>query len=320
MTQRSNRRISLDLLLGFEASARHQSFTRAAADLFVTQSAVSRQVKTLEEQLGQALFRRINRGLELTEAGESLYNAVKGALQQVHDTVDQLLETGKAKLTVKAAAPFTSLWLVPRLPNFTSRHPDFNVRIAAADDHVDLEREKADLAILYYRRGNEPASATQLMGDEVLPVCAPALLNDRARPLRAIPDLANHVLLRLETVVRGRVRIDWIRWLQAMGVSRLRPSGVLSFSHYDQVVQAAVDGNGVALGRMPLIDRYLRDGLLAPPFPEKVVSAGAWYAITTSPNNLIAKAFVDWLREEVRVTSQATGSKNKAALERKRQR
>ncbi|HEY2928624.1 transcriptional regulator GcvA [Piscinibacter sp.] len=304
-------RLSLDLLKGFEAAARHLSFTLAASELFITQSAVSRQVKTLEEQLALPLFRRVNRGLLLTDAGQTLFGAMHGALALIDDATAKLTGArARPTLNVTAAAPFASLWLVPRLPQFTALHPDCDLRIVASNQALDLEREDTDVVIRLYRTGGAPARAQRLAPDVVLPVCAPRLLRDRTRPLKSPEQLAQHVLLRFENVDRGRPQIDWFRWLETMKLSNLKPAGMMSFSHYDQVVQAALDGNGVALGRLPLVSRHLRDGALVAPFADKLVGKGAWYAVTgaESAQRPAVRAFVDWLRDEMQREAQGADS------------
>ena len=301
MDKQSRPRISFDMLKGFEAAARRLSFTLAAQELFVTQSAVSRQIKTLEEQLGLPLFRRANRGLELTEAGHTLYSAVAAASRLIDDATDKLLGAkGRPSFTVTTAVPFASFWLVPRLHRYTALHPHCDIRVAATNDPGDIERDGVDVAIWHYRPGSAPSGALCLAADEVLPLCAPALLADRSKPLKTPEDLAHHVLLRFETPIGGKRRIDWVRWLQAMGVGKLRPAGALSFAHYDQVLQAALDGGGVALGRLPLVAPHLRDGRLVAPFPQRRVVAGAWHVVIapSAAEHKAVRTFVDWLHEE----------------------
>jgi DNA-binding transcriptional LysR family regulator len=136
----------------------------------------------------------------------------------------------------------------------------------------------------------------------VLPVCSPELQHDPQRPLKRMSDLAHHVLLRFETLIGGRARVDWVRWLQAMGLARLQPAGTLSFSHYDHVIRAAETGRGIALGRLPLVAQLIRNGTLVAPFPSARVRAGTWYVVVTptSQDRAILKAFLTWLRSEVK--------------------
>src|SRR5665647_336136 len=163
---------SLDLLRGFEAAARNLSFTNAAAELFVTQSAVSRQVKAVEDHLGVALFVRRHRALLLTEAGHDLYRATAQALRQLADAATRIRERGAGRtLTVTTTNGFASLWLIPRLADFRSRRPDIDIRISANTRMLDLEREGIELAVRYCMPKAAPEGALRLFGEMVLPVC-----------------------------------------------------------------------------------------------------------------------------------------------------
>jgi DNA-binding transcriptional LysR family regulator len=302
MADRQRPRFSLDLLRGFEVAARHLSFTSAAHELFVTQSAISRQIKSLEAQLGVPLFRRLNRRLELTEAGHTLYSAVSAATKLVEQATENLAPArSRPSLTIASAVPFASFCLVPNLGGFTSRYPRCDVRLTATNTPTAADFEAADVGIWYYSQGRQPPSAERLADDDVLPVCAPGLMQDAQRPLEQIGDLAHHVLLRFETRVGGRTRVDWARWLSAMGLGRLQPAGTLSFSHYDHAIRAAESGRGIALGRVPLVAKLIRDGDLVAPFPSARVRAGTWYLVVTptSKERTIVKAFIEWIRAEV---------------------
>ncbi len=295
---------SLDLLKGFEAAARHLSFTRAAAELCVTQSAVSRQIKALEDQLGVALFQRRNRALLLTDAGQILFRAASEMLRLLAEATERLTqETPGRMLTVTTTVSFASLWLVPRLVNFRRQHPDIDVRIAANNEMVDLRRQRIDLAIRFCEPKAAPAGALPLAREEVFPVCSPALLRDRARLLRRPQDLARHVLLHLDDAASSWPWFNWAEWLQAMGVPELKPAGALRFSHYDQLIRAAIDGEGIALGRNPLVTEPLRRKQLVAPFDRKAVSSREYY-ILVAPESASRKAVADfmaWLMDEVRL-------------------
>jgi LysR family transcriptional regulator, glycine cleavage system transcriptional activator len=154
-SKRRHPRLSLDLLKGFEAAARHLSFTRAAQELCLTQSAVSREIKTLEEQLGQRLFKRIHRGLRLTDAGQVLYGAVREALTLIEDATHRLSTSGGGeRLTITTSVPLASMWLVPKLRRFVLLNPEVDVRSVAADQRLDLERERLDIAIRWAPPGS----------------------------------------------------------------------------------------------------------------------------------------------------------------------
>ena len=294
---------SLDLLKGFESAARHLSFTRAAEELFLTQSALSRQMQTLEEQLGLPLFERRHRQLLLTEAGQVLHAAAKSVLEEIAQAVSAIRRDQAAQpLTVSTNQPFASLWLIPRLSRFRERHPEVDVYISADNRIVDLERERIDLAVRYCGEATVPAGSIRLFGERIMPVCSPALAADRMRPLKRPEDLANHVLLAIDDE-RGRFPwLNWSAWLAAIGIDRLTPAGSLKFNHFDQVIQAAIDGQGVALGREPLIDRLIHQRKLVAPFRDRYATPRAYY-IVRAPHAALrpeAQAFSDWLQEEAR--------------------
>ena len=295
---------SLDLIKGFEAAARHLSFTRAAAELFVTQSAVSRQVKALEDHLGVALFERRHRALSLTEAGQELYRVASGVLQQLADTATRIRERGGGRvLTVTTTVGFASLWLIPRLADFRDRHPDIDIRIAANTRLLDLERERIELAIRYCPPRLAPPGSQHLFGEAVLPVCSPALL--ARTPLAAAEDLRRHVLLHYERPDGAAPWLTWTVWLEAMQVEKFKPAGALHFSQYDQVIQAAVDGQGVALGTSPLVRRLLGEGRLVAPLARKAQSSRAYFlvAAASAAARPEVQAFAAWLRGQAAAES-----------------
>src|SRR6478672_2246794 len=230
---------SLDLLKGFEAAARQLSFTRAAEELFLTQSALSRQMQTLEEQIGFALFERRHRELRLTNAGQILQATARNVLDELAQAVAKIRREQKAlPLTVSTNQPFASVWLIPRLARFRARHPAIDVFISADNRIVDLERERIDLAVRYCSDAMAPPGAVRLFGERLLPVCSPGLAADRARPLKRPEDLARHVLLHIDDE-RGRFPwLNWSVWLAANGIDEIESAGSLRFNHFDQVRQA----------------------------------------------------------------------------------
>lgn len=295
-------RVSLDLLKGFDAAARHLSFTHAAQELSLTQSAVSREIKVLEEQLGVPLFIRVHRGLRLTGAGESLYAAVSEALGLIERATDRLAGTGRTQsLTVTTSVPLASTWLVPKLSSFFREFPGIDVRCVAADHKLDLERERLDLALRWGPAGSPVPGGELLFPVQFFPVCAPGL--PRERPLRRPEDLSSHVLLDLDTRTGQGSWSDWAPWLEIMRLGQLKSAGSIRFSHYDQVIQAAIAGSGVAIGRTPHSARHLRDGLLVAPLgPQAVLDRGAYYLMLGpgAGEREVVQQFVRWLREEIR--------------------
>lgn len=311
-------RLSLDLLKGFEAAARHLSFTRAAEELFLTQSAISREIKTLEEQLGQPLFARVHRGLTLTHAGQVLYQAVGEALALIDEATLRVMPAKSGEtLTVTTSVPLASMWLVPKLRRFVSLHPGVDVRSVASDHTLDLERQHLDVAIRWAAPSTTIPDAETLFRLEIFPVCTPALL--RNRPLKNAADLVNHVLLDFETITGAGRWSDWKPWLDAMNLRHLKPAGAMGFSHYDQVTQAVLDGTGVAIGRNAHNAHHLRDGLLIEPLgPNARVEFGAYVVLVASRarKRAVVADFVTWLHEEVRQDMEAATGKLSASRQR----
>jgi LysR family transcriptional regulator, glycine cleavage system transcriptional activator len=307
----------LDLIEGFEAAARNLSFTKAGAELHLTQSAVSRQIKALEDWLGVPLFERRTRSLVLTGPGEALYKAVPGVLRTIEDVTREIRFQPLARtLTVTTTPTFASLWLIPRLAGYTREHPQVDVRISTSTAFVDLERNGVELAIRY--TGVAPLeSATKLFDESVFPVCAPELLKDRDRPLSSPSDLRHHVLLHYDNPQNRIAWLDWPTWLEAVGLNDFKTAGAVRFNEYDQVIVAATSGQGVALGRSPLLKKMLRDGKLVAPFSSKSVAPRAYYLITskTSAQNPDVSDFTDWLLSEAGrdKETRAPATKKKAA-------
>jgi DNA-binding transcriptional LysR family regulator len=294
-------RFSLDLLRAFVSAARHLSFTRAANELFVTQSAVSHEIKKLEQSLGKPLFHRVNRSLHLTQAGAEFFHAAEEALGIV-DAATLRIAGGRKTLSLTTTEALASMWLVPKLPAFTRAHPGIDVRIAASNEWLSFEREHLDIALRFVVRGTEAPAAPLFSRYEIFPVCAPALARDRKRPLRTPADLAHHVLLDFETQVYGRPWYDWDNWYEGMGIQRVQTAGRLRFSHYDQVIQAAMEGAGVAVGKIPHLYRHLEQGLLQAPMGNAgKAHYGDFYAVVSdaSSGDPVCLAFLAWLEREI---------------------
>lgn len=290
---------SLDLIRGFEAAARRLSFTLAAEELFVTQSAISRQVKAIEDHLGTALFERHHRAIRLTPAGQTLYRAASDALRLLGDATASIRGSADAKsVTVSCSVGFASLWLVPRLMDFRDAHPDVDIRIDANNRILDLERERIELAVRYCPPELAPPGAARLLGEEVFPVCAPALLQRPGKPLATPEDLRHQVLLHYGDDDTQFPSGSWTVWFEAMRLRNLKPAGSLRFSHYDQIIQAAVAGQGVALGISPLVRRHLQQGLLVAPFEQRFASPRGYYLVEARNGQARQEVrdFVAWIR------------------------
>ncbi|HEX4883417.1 MAG TPA: LysR substrate-binding domain-containing protein [Casimicrobiaceae bacterium] len=287
---------SLDFLRGFEATARRLSFTLAAEELFLTQSALSRQVKALEEALGVPLFERRHRALALTPAGAAFQYEVVEALRAIAAAADRARARVDA-LRVTTTVSFASLWVIPRLPAFRAAHPDIEVYLSANDRFVDLAAGEVDLAIRYLGT-SVPAHAIRLFGERMLPVVSPAVA--RRAPLRTPADLARHVLLHFDDPEGRLPWLHWPTWLAANGAAGLKPAGSLRFSLYDQLIQAAAGGQGVALGRLPLVQALLDGGQLVAPFPKRYDSPRGYYVVVAphATGRADVAAFVAFLRDE----------------------
>src|SRR5438093_3198539 len=286
---------------GFEAAARTLSFTKAAEELFITQSAVSRQIKGLEEHLGLKLFERRPRSLALTEHGQALYRIATDVLDRLQTATDRLrADTRARQLAITATTGFASLWLIPRRRRFTSLHPDVAVRIAATTAALNLERSLIDLAIRYCKPESVPDGTVRLFGEEMIPVCSRALLRDKARPLKTPQDLAHHTLLHFDYAGAETMYMDWGTWLTALGIGDLRPAAALHFSQYEQMIQAAISGQGVALGRLPLLNDLIESGTLAAPFRQTLVGSRAYFIIESrfAVGKPHVREFARWLLAE----------------------
>lgn len=297
----------LNQLEAFEASARHLSFTKAAAELSLTQSAVSRQIAALEEHYALPLFRRLHRALRLTDDGQRLYLAVSGILAQLHIVSSELKRERGVKTVVVTTTPgFAGLWLIPRLASFIKQRPDVDVRISATYDLVSLKRDGVDLAIRYTDAEHAGVPAQRLFGEVVFPVCSPKLVHDAQHPLKRPQDLRWHTLLQKDSDAVDSLQ-HWSMWLRATKFEGLKPVRTLRFSMYDQLIQAAVNGQGVALGRSPLIDDLLRQHKLVIPFEAACASPRSYYLLQSgaAAHKPEVQEFVAWLRGEVACEAEA---------------
>jgi DNA-binding transcriptional LysR family regulator len=291
---------SLDFLRGFEAAGRRLSFTLAADELFVTQSALSRQIKALEDALGTALFERRHRALALTPTGAAFHREVTDVLESLAGAAERVRGgTRSPGLTLSTTVSFASLWIIPRLATFRARHPEVEVYVSADDRLVDLARGDVDVVVRYLPDASAPQHAVRLFGERMTPVASPAVAHG-ASPLRSPADLTQHVLLHLDDPEGRTPWLDWRSWLASNGQPGLKPAGSLRFRIYDQVVQAAVGGQGVALGRLPMIAEHMRDGRLVAPFARKYDSARGYFALAAPrvAEREDVAAFLRWLADE----------------------
>ena len=294
--------VSLDLLLGFEAAARSLSFTSAAGELHLTQSAISRQVQQLEEQLGVRLFERRTRALVLTEAGDRYYRDVSKALNQLREATVAIRAQTAPVVRVTTTLTFASQWLVPRLASFQKEHPEIAVHVVADNIVRDLERNSLDVALRYCPAEAAGPNAERLFGEQVAPVAAPALL--KGLQIRGVEDLLRLPLIEFEDTSGLAPWLSWKVWSEAMGIARPHGNSGLSFSHYDQVVQAAVSGQGVALGRFPLLDPLVAERRLALPLKGRqyaTLARRAYWLVTAAAaaQRPEVETFCAWMRDQV---------------------
>jgi LysR family glycine cleavage system transcriptional activator len=273
---------ALSSLRAFEAAARHLSFSRAAEELLITQSAVSHHVRKVEEDIGVSLFIRQARAVTLTPA-----------FDLVDKATDEIRRAARRTLRVSLLASFATHWLVPRLPRFTAAYPDIDLVLEPSIRSVNMTVEPIDLAVRYGRGGWHGVQAQRLLTEQISPVCSPALLGPGEPPLQP-RDLLRHDLL----MSFSKEPFEWQAWSEKAGVDLLQSRSVM-LHDYNIVLQAAVDGQGIAMGRRRLIADHLRRGVLVEPFPELAVSEGLgyWTVMPDHPKPQ-AKVFAQWLASE----------------------
>jgi LysR family glycine cleavage system transcriptional activator len=284
---------SLNGLRAFEAAARHLSFTQAASELNVTQTAISHQIRRLEEELGIRLFVRKNRALSLTPEAREYLPGIRAAFNDLRLATDRLLRKDDDNvLTISTLASLAAKWLLPRLSAFQEAHPDIDVRITTSTGLIDFRGGDVDAAIRY-GRGHWPGlRAEWLMADEMFPVCSPALLTGK-RPLRCPEDLRDHVLLH--NTNNGD---DWRLWLTAAGLpSDISKQPGITFDLILMTVQAAIDGMGVAMGRTTYVKDDIAKTRLVVPFKIALPADAGFYLVSPegAPDSPKLRAFRQWL-------------------------
>jgi LysR family glycine cleavage system transcriptional activator len=285
---------SLNGLRAFEAAARHLSFTNAASELNVTQTAISHQIRRLEEELGLRLFVRQNRALALTPEAKDYLPGVRAAFNDLKLATDRLLRRDNDHvLTVSTLASLAAKWLLPRLSAFQEAHPGIDVRITTSTALVDFRAGDVDAAIRYGRGNWAGLRADWLTADELFPVCSPALLTG-AKPLRCPEDLANQTLLHSS----GGYDDDWRLWLTAAGLpANISKQPGLTFDLILMTVQAAIDGFGVAMGRTSYVEADIAKGRLVVPFKITLPADAGFYLVSpeAKADSPKLRAFRQWL-------------------------
>ncbi|MBV0882110.1 LysR family transcriptional regulator [Noviherbaspirillum sp. L7-7A] len=292
----------LDALRGFVATARRMSITEAANDLCLTQSAVSRQIRLLEEYLGTSLLVRQHRSIALTEAGKRLMMLASPWMDQLAEFAESARRNGRSPpVTITASIGVTALWILPKLATFQEANPNIDIRVAANNRILDLRQEGIDLAIRYARDADVPVGAVKLFNERIIPIANAAIA---ARAFHDPRLLLNEVLLEYDE----RGSLPWLRWpdwLAHAGISYAEPKSYLQCNHYSELVQLAVNGQGVALGRLALVLPMLLDGrLIAMHSVSPKDSDYAYWLIEASPNTRPEVAvFREWLIAEVKQTT-----------------
>lgn len=302
---KQNRPLSLAGLRGFLAAARQLSFTLAARELNLTQSALSRQIQGIEDEIGRPLFRRLPRRLELTEAGLALRDAASRGLREIDGCVARLrAPVTHPRIAVTTFASFASLWLIPRLAGFAASHPETDVICAASDRMVDLDGDGFDLALRCTGTRLGPPDHLPLFDEIMVPVCSPGFLAAHG-PLQQRADLDALTLLCPDEPAEQRFPwLSWPHWLAQAGCPAVRGRSLLRFTNHDQTIQAALAGQGVALARAAMIGEQLRGGQLRVLFNALHPTGHSYYLVSSarSRQRPEVREFMAWIEAEAVAT------------------
>lgn len=301
----------LNALRAFEAAARHLSFKKAAGELHITPAAISQQVRALEDHVGRPLFRRITRGLTLTEAGAAAAPLLTEGLDRMAEGAATMQDIPQSRiLTVSVAPSLAAKWLVPRLDRFRAAHPDFDIRLDATNALSTFQGDGVDVALRFGGGSYRGLHAERLLTETAFPVCSPELLA-RGPPLEVPSDLAAQTLLHIQWAMESETARNWQMWLRAAGVDTVDPSRGPRFSHDSMAVQAAIEGHGVALAVSTLVVDDLAAGRLVRPFPPAVGEATEFGYYLVHPDDKAAdpriRAFRDWIIAEMGHTRGGPG-------------
>ncbi|MGZ5712739.1 MAG: LysR substrate-binding domain-containing protein [Caldimonas sp.] len=321
MNTRSRRPLSLNNLRAFEAVARLLSFNAAADELHLTQSAISRQIKSLEDELGAPLFLRGTRHVQVAPDGQTLLRAVEPWLAKLDASV-QLIRRSRSRRRVSVAtfASFGSLWLLPRIEAFQREHPDIDIRVSAHDALSDLDDPELDLALRYSSPGQVPSGGVHLFDEVLTPVVSRGLWEQiqlgQAPPLARAADLAEHTLAEEDDDRPSTEYLSWRHWLDAQGQGGLQPRRWLYLNFTYQQVQAALAGHGVALARVPLVFEAMQRGELVEPFgPAGRVGSPFSYWMLVAPASRGRSEVVEfsaWVQAQSAATRVAVGPLGRA--------
>lgn len=294
------RPLPLNAIRVFESTARHLNFNRAAQELHVTPSAVSHQIRALEEFLGVRLFQRLGRKVVLTAEGESYRVSVRTGFEHIYAATERIAaQRGPRALTVSAAPAFATPWLVPRLVAFQLAHPDIEIRLIAALELVDFSRSDVDVAIRYGMGDWPGLRSHRLFAEALTPVCSPRLRKG-AHALKRPNDLRHATLLHALSRLG-----QWRIWLNVAGVTGVQAERGPKFHSTPMALEAAIAGQGVAIADRRLVERYIENGRLVVPFEISFPSDSAYYLVYPQEraDNARIAAFREWLLAEVAATA-----------------
>jgi len=284
----------------FEAAGRHLSFTEAAQELNVTPGAVSQQIRLLEEFIEIKLFKRMNRTIILTDAGQLFLPMISAGFEQFSEALNQLQRTrSDGPLTITSAPSFVSKWLIPRLARFKALHPHIDVRIDTSDRLVDFMHEDIDVGIRFGNGVYPELETVFLFSFDLIPVCSPALMN-QGNGLRKVSDLKNFTLLHSNYDELDTGWPDWAMWLKVVDAEDVDSSHGIFFNQSDLLFQAAMEGQGVALLASVMADPEIAAGNLVQPFTARLPVKLNYHLVTSPHKARIAKvaAFREWVLEE----------------------
>jgi LysR family glycine cleavage system transcriptional activator len=296
----------LNALRSFEAAARHKSFRQAADELCVSHSAISHQVKLLEDYLDTRLFSRKARSVELTKLGEYYYPFLRNAFDQIADATAHITKPNAPNvLTIQLYSTFAIRWLIPRLPHFQQQNPDVQVRLYTAQDDVDFDQTDVDMSVMIGKADKAQLHYDYLFTAELFPVASPTLINGTI-PINTPEQLQNHALLQVYPSSR-----DWHDWLKGNGISGIDPDSGLQFDSYELSITTAAQGLGIAIGMKPYVAADLDSGRLVDLFPDKHIKAnGNWWLVCREEKTNLNRValFREWIIAQVELDPELTST------------
>jgi len=307
-----NRALPLVQFRAFEAVARHLSFSAAGQELALTQSAISRQVMALEEEIGVKLLTRGTRSVDLTSAGARLLDALVPSMQRIDTAVQQIrAQADRPGVVVTTWASFASIWLIPRLESFQTRHPEIDIHVRTTDTAIDLEAHQADIALRYTRETTLQPGAVQMFNDQIVAVASSIALKEgrTTKTLRLPQDLSQMTLIEAGDAHTNQ-RLAWLTWhgwAKANKLQDLQPKRWMYFDYSQQVVQACLSGHGVALSRLPLVCDSIARGELVEVLPRYRLTSPMGYWLVVSARSKARPeivAFTEWLQEQALLSNQ----------------